>query len=347
MPVWFENHLLDAAAPGGNVVRGVAGDRSIGPASAWPQRRPYDQSITVAPVKAKLDVRVPRPGSASAASFAALRGAPAAAAAAAAAEASPARPRRPASAPARSAVRPTSAGALREAAVPERPSSALADNARQRWNDLLEARAAKARHVNPNCSAAAPAAKQRARPGSASVTAVLSEPEVALAPLPVRRTRRRPHSAAPRASKAPASPTASPAARARPASAGPSTVSRTAVGETSGSFRVRDRSESLNGSGNRWTATRLEQLAPELPPPTSPAVARLWHSLCDGGAGLRARHAGVAEPYAHASGLRESRRAEVQRSWLEQVGSGAVLQLAIARRRLAFASQLLPNGEYK
>ena len=325
MPVWFENHLLDAAAPGGNVVRGVAGDRSIGPASAWPQRRPYDQSITVAPVKAKLDVRVPRPGSASAVSFTALRGAPVAAA----------------------AVRPTSGGALRDAAVHERTSSALADNARQRWNDLLEARAAKARHVNPNCSAAAPAAKQRARPGSASVTAVLSEPEVALAPLPVRRTRRRPHSAAPRASKAPASPTASPAARARPASAGPSTVSRTAVGETSGSFRVRDRSESLNGSGNRWTATRLEQLAPELPPPTSPAVARLWHSLCDGGAGLRARHAGVAEPYAHASGLRESRRAEVQRSWLEQVGSGAVLQLAIARRRLAFASQLLPNGEYK
>eukprot|EP01043_Picozoa_sp_COSAG02_P016207 COSAG02_NODE_708_length_18231_cov_53.208416_18_plen_1038_part_00 len=74
-----------------------------------------------------------------------------------------------------------------------------------------------------------------------------------------------------------------------------------------------------------------------------PKIARLWHSLCDPGFRVCAQSSALVA-YGLASGMTEARRTEMQRSWLAKVGSGTVVKLALARRRLAFASQLLSHG---
>ena len=301
--------LRNASATGGERNGSAAGaaereshDRSVGPASAWPCRRPSPQ-FDMTTQRALLTRR---------------------------------KTARPASAPVRasSVSSPVSTGVpatsepsdlsegsrgRRTTHPDDHPAMIVPLRVNPNWNVNVSHRireSSEEEHCWPHCHIG-------------DTAAGLSVPAAPTAvPVASRRARRRPRSAAPRLVAA-SSTTAAP----KPIS----TVSACPrAGTTPASVELR-----------HWRAQGLQNVREQIQGATAPRqlqeISRLWHSLCDPGFRVSARSATLA-PYVRASGLLEARRTEVQRSWLAKVGSGAVLQLALARRRLAFASQLLPHG---
>ena len=214
-----------------------------------------------------------------------------------------------------------------EALPPRRPknNALLADAARRTWESRMVTKAAAAAARNPNRT------RDSAGPEHPALQAVLGEEEERDEPpsQPYRR-RRRPRSAPGGRARA--------ARRVRPASAPLRSLPEAATAAAAAAS-----ASPLNSSS--WLSTSRTRLAPQAPPPTSAAAARLWHGLCDCGPTLRARHVstpGPAGDYMRSSGLQVARRAAFQRSVLAEVGSGAIVSLVLARKRLAFACQLLP-----
>ena len=273
-------------------------DRAVGPASAWPCRRPSPQ-FEMTTHRAPLTRR---------------------------------KTARPASAPVRASSVSSSVPAVApEALEPSdpsegpvgrrlaRPATAVALRINPNWNHNVSHRISElseAEYCWPHCYIRDTAAESSA----------CAEPTEA--PIVNERARRRPRSAAPRLVAA-------------------SSTTVAAKPETAASACPRAATTSASVEMRHWRAQGLQNMREQNLVATVPRqlqeISRLWHSLCDPGFRVSAGSTALAT-YVRASGLVEARRTEVQRSWLAEVGSGTVLQLALARRRLAFASQLLPHG---